>query len=256
MAELPHLVSVVIAFHQVGLVGDAFFIHDLPVIEGRLDAPWILGADGQVDVKGQGLLRLDGQVVKDRCTPEGAGIEACGDDSRCRGKTSDECYFGLPFEAGCEGFRPSLGHAGDCGVAPADLHGVAGLDEGHEHEGQVVDALVIAGAQLGVGEVVFAFQFVGVHVGADDDHGNREAFAEHIAVEGLQDGLLMDVGVVAAAAEVSEAEAPAAEASAVPAAEAPEAQEVIRSVTGRTNCSIRRADFRFISVFLLGRLLS
>lgn len=66
----------------------------------------------------------------------------------------------------------------------------------------------------------------------------------------------MDVGVVAAAAEVSAAEVPAAEVSAVPAAEAPEAQEVIRSVTGRTNCSIRRADFRFISVFLLGRLLS
>jgi hypothetical protein len=37
----------------------------------------------------------------------------------------------------------------------------------------------------------------------------------------------------------------------VPAAEVPDAQEVIKSVTGRRICRKRRADFMFISVFLL-----
>ena len=130
------------------------------------------------------------------------GSERDRNDPRAGGKTADEPYFGLPFETGRECFCSSLGHSGHCGISASGLHGVAGLDERHQVKSQIVDTFVVAGAQLRVGLVVFVSEEVCVHIGADDDHGDGESFAEHISVESLKDGSFVNMRIISASEAV------------------------------------------------------
>ena len=50
MAEFPQVIVMIITIHQDSMIGDSFVIHQLSIIEGRINVPGIFCADRQIDI--------------------------------------------------------------------------------------------------------------------------------------------------------------------------------------------------------------